>query len=61
MSATELLPCPFCGGGEMAVEEFRPKMWWIVTCTGCLAEIGGRTREQAVERWNRRVEHDSDR
>lgn len=53
---TDVKPCPFCGGGEMWLTEFRPRMWFIVTCSGCVAEIGGRCREQAIEKWNRRAD-----
>ena len=62
MSATdELLPCPFCGGGVFMMRH--PKGFWTVEhkdlhheCPFHIAFFD--TKEEAVERWNRRVDHD---
>lgn len=63
----ELKPCPFCGGTNTEVLnllEEEPELEeigyternWHVRCNSCYA-LGGcrRTREEAIETWNRRT------
>lgn len=51
--ATELKPCPFCGGKAK-------REWGLfcheVYCTGCQAIIRRDGMFEAVEAWNRRTE-----
>lgn len=57
----ELKKCPFCGG-EAKVEYFKSInnveiVAAEVMCTKCRASSGTyRTKEEAIEAWNRRVE-----
>ena len=65
MSAiADLLPCPFCGGGDIRVvdsdDPTRPvtKFWMIVCETkDCTVHpfTGAGNREAAADRWNRRA------
>jgi Lar family restriction alleviation protein len=49
----ELKPCPFCGGDA---EICGSDDYFWVTCTSCCADVlGSPDKEEAVERWNRRV------
>jgi Lar family restriction alleviation protein len=41
------LPCPFCGGGNIAVEEGSTFRWRKPVCTGCGAE-GPEVRAQTM-------------
>lgn len=66
-SKTKLLPCPFCGHeGTLRAMRFgmEKEFRWAVTCTVCQIAIGWEfSEEQAVNRWNTRVErnpHDPD-
>ena len=59
---TELKKCPFCGG-EANIESYDPYdgyqgdcMVWRVKCLECKAIIQRRTKEEAIEAWNRRAE-----
>ena len=52
----ELKPCPFCGGTNLYVGS------WSVFCDatqgGCGGGVCARSNEEAVEKWNRRVNDD---
>jgi len=57
---TELKPCPFCGSTE--IHTYEPTMYEIgndasVNCENpiCEAEVRGRTLQEAIAKWNRRV------
>ena len=59
--ATELKPCPCCGGKDVKVDYFfkPPKgvKYWFVGCIECGGSMDSkRTRKQAIADWNRRVE-----
>ena len=65
MMATELKPCPFCGG-EALLEEFTVRKGFeaCVVCSGCLVTMPTITydtqkeaTEAVVEDWNRRAEN----
>ena len=49
------LPCPFCGGGNIRVEQYyHPGEKWIIYCTTCCGE-GPRSykKEEAISLWNK--------
>ena len=52
----ELKPCPFCGG-EGLVEEYGRKVF-LAKCTNCGVKFPNiaKTKEEAIEHWNTRVE-----
>ena len=57
-----LLPCPFCGGNNVDLKHYKVKNndWWYVSCEDCEIALdplyfNGQTKEQAIERWNRRM------
>jgi Lar family restriction alleviation protein len=56
-----LLPCPFCGGNDIQIDEME-SFWdknetsWRVLCIDCIAETAGDTKEQAIAAWNRRAD-----
>ena len=53
---TELKPCPFCGGTNIAVAK---EDEWEVMCMDCYANVGAcfsyYTEAEAIEAWNKRV------
>ena len=60
----ELLPCPFCGGTDVSVEEGSTFRWAVAICNNCDAAapearaIHGdkkKTQEAALTEWNRRA------
>lgn len=61
----ELKPCPLGEGKEVEVffmlpkhgdpKDFRP---WHVMCKNCGCLASGRTKEEAIEIWNRRAGND---
>ncbi len=51
--ATELKPCPFCGG-DAKLQHIMGEYW--IECRGCEAETTFTvTEDGAAKRWNRRV------
>lgn len=70
MSGEELKPCPFCGGKADIWKKQYPNgyidgVWktrttWVADCSVCdcvCSEIF-KTKKEAIEAWNRRVEDD---
>jgi Lar family restriction alleviation protein len=60
MSAVPILPCPFCGDADPAIDEIDNDCW-AVCCNGCgaigpcLADDGSKVLgAKAIELWNRR-------
>lgn len=56
----ELLPCPFCGNGEVVYEQYMHDVGerWRVVCCGCMASIDpgyARNPETVRGMWNRRT------
>ena len=59
----ELLPCPFCGGTSVTVEEGTTYRWAVATCVDCGATASEvravpdvvKTQELALAEWNRRA------
>lgn len=49
---SKFLPCPFCGSDARLIEGGPGNAY--VQCTGCKASTDDRSRERAVELWNRR-------
>lgn len=50
-----LIPCPFCGGSQMAIEHVIEAGSFFVICLGCLGQGGmGPTIGSAVAWWNSR-------
>lgn len=47
-----LLPCPFCGGTDIRVEQAGG--WTTVRCNACHAERDSASHSEAIARWNRR-------
>lgn len=64
---SELKPCPFCGG-EAVLKilstdgiAMMPKiMWHKVMCKKCEAIIACTYAEEAIEKWNRRVNDETE-
>lgn len=58
MTETNLLPCPFCGGGAETHETTFPHHYWYVLCDGeCFDHFCERpTEAEAIEAWNTRAE-----
>ncbi len=55
----QLLACPFCGSNKIMVSANRKNARdGHVWCDNCDASMYGETREQAIERWNRRQAND---
>lgn len=55
MAEQNLLPCPFCGL-EDSVEVSASPGYCFARCKNCEAEGPfARTKEEAIELWNRRV------
>ena len=58
-----LKPCPFCGrerGVELRHYIANGNDWWYVACNHCVIAMdplfwGDQTKNEAIERWNRRV------
>ena len=49
-----LLPCPFCGGGNIAYVTNGDREW--TTCDDCLSEgPDAATQDEAIAAWNRRA------
>lgn len=60
MSDRELLPCPFCGGKSVSVEEGSTFRWVYASCDDCGAQCG-EVRKQTMgegtqEQWNAAAE-----
>lgn len=58
-SDLKLLPCPFCGGSNVAYLQYKHAagLRWKVVCFGCMAEIdpgAAQQRHQVQALWNRR-------
>ncbi|MEQ1676626.1 MAG: Lar family restriction alleviation protein [Chitinophagaceae bacterium] len=52
-----LMACPFCGSFEVHINRSNKTACWV-ECAVCNAEASsGKTREEAIERWNNRVQH----
>lgn len=58
----KLKHCPFCGGKAIILQTdtFYSCAKYFATCVSCGVEMPRvcRTREQAIEVWNRRVENE---
>ena len=55
--ATELKPCPFCGGEDFQMVSVYGGEYYVdcLTCTAC--GPSGETEEEAIEAWNRRAKN----
>lgn len=60
MSALTIMPCPFCGDGNPAIDEVEVKVWAIV-CNGCGCigpienyDNAQQFPERAIDLWNKR-------
>jgi Lar family restriction alleviation protein len=51
--SVKLLPCPFCGGDDLALDENSYKTKWVI-CDGCGATIDDSPHGDCVDLWNRR-------
>jgi len=56
-------PCPFCGCTVSTIEqEKQPKpgcgheRYYILNCARCTGYIVGRSEEEAIQEWNKRIE-----
>lgn len=55
----ELKPCPFCGSEATMqdTEDWSPYSRWMVRCTECGMDTGGReSKSAAISAWNARAE-----
>lgn len=50
---SELMPCPFCGGGASLYEEIPGG--YIVQCHDCCGQIGIMRKDKAIAAWNARA------
>ena len=51
----ELLPCPFCGSGNLKLENLVDEDDYFVSCGGCeIQQIANYTRDTAIKKWNTR-------
>lgn len=59
---SELKKCPFCGGEAKAIsydpyDGYQGYLTvWLIACKKCTAMLQRKTKEQAIEAWNRRTE-----
>jgi len=55
--SNEILPCPFCGGKAIAEDRSDLHSAWLIGCDrcDCVMDVYYRTKEEAVEAWNRRA------
>lgn len=69
MTTPDLKPCPFCGGTAFAYE-VKPHQHFLsefgeyggggfVECTGCSCGVSEKTKEEAIEAWNRRANNEN--
>ncbi len=60
MSAVEILPCPFCGDADPAIDQVETDVWALVCnecgCTGPIENYNNaqQSPERAIELWNKR-------
>ena len=56
----ELKPCPFCGG-KAEILNYSENAW-LVYCRMCdgMVERWRKTKKEAIEQWNRRVNNEID-
>ncbi len=47
----ERKPCPFCGSQDVSVKD---RITVYVSCGECGATVCGASRDEALEKWNRR-------
>ena len=52
---TELKPCPFCGAQNARVKS-SGRWGWFVSCQCAAVGPSSESRQEAIERWNTRVE-----
>ena len=53
----DLLPCPFCGSEDSEFGNLVDEDDYFVSCNGCqIQQIANHTPEEAVSKWNTRVE-----
>ena len=62
---SDLKPCPFCGGEAEAIKAHHIfENPYVVICSNekCRASLGmfSKTKEEAIEAWNRRVDNGKD-
>lgn len=59
-----LMPCPFCGGTEIIVNQDANDKWerWFAECGSCFSrgpiDILDQSKEEAIKRWNIRLVKD---
>ena len=51
----ELRPCPFCGSDDVEVVQLMPDSGFMTVCSKCPASIGAKTKDEAINLWNRRA------
>ena len=56
MTATELKPCPFCGGPAVLVRDEPTEGFCFVECGWCGAHGPNTDEQHAIADWNRRAD-----
>jgi Lar family restriction alleviation protein len=58
MRNASLLPCPFCGGDDVEVQQhgegYSWQCWYEVSCFNNYCGSIGKTEAEAIAAWNRR-------
>lgn len=57
----ELKPCPFCGSDDVEVVQLMPDSSFMTVCSKCPVSIGAKTKDEAINLWNKRAGNEDER